>query len=105
MLKFIGGVSNESIVDIVGKVVKVKKPVKSCTVSDIELQILKFYVISRSDSVLPFQLEDACRKVENHREIESEDEDVKEPVDGKMPIVKLKIRLDNRIIDLRTPAN
>ena len=63
MINFVNAIHLESIVDIVGKVKKAEKPVESCTQKDIELDIIKIYLISSATSVLPFQMEDACRKV------------------------------------------
>lgn len=97
MIKFIGGVEKESIVDITGILKAVDQEIKTCSIKNYELQIKKFIVVSRSSNVLPFQLEDATRKVIREGEEES-------TVDG-LPTVKLNTRLDNRYIDMRTPAN
>jgi aspartyl-tRNA synthetase len=71
MINFVDAIHLESIVDIVGKVKKAEKPVESCTQKDIELDIIKIYLISSATSVLPFQMEDACRKV--NPELEEDD--------------------------------
>lgn len=97
MLKFIGGVEKESIVDITGMLKAVEQEIKTCSIKTLELQIKKFIVVNRSANVLPLQLEDASRKIIR----EGEDE---RSADGQ-PIVKLATRLDNRYIDMRTPAN
>ena len=97
MIKFMGKVPNESVIDIYAKIKKLKKPVKSCSIQNIELGVDAFYVLSRAKNVLPFQMEDAMRR-ENRTE---EEENAK---DAKI-VVNLKTRLDNRILDLRTPAN
>jgi len=61
--------------------------------------------------MLPFQLEDASRKVENQAEEDEEQKDVggapkeEEKGEGKQSVVKQDVRLNNRIIDLRVPAN
>jgi len=60
-----GGVPSESIVDITGKVVKPEKPIDSCS-QQVELQILKFFVVNRATSRLPLQILDASRKVTNN---------------------------------------
>ncbi len=93
MIKYIGKIPNESIVDITGSVKKLKKPIKNCSVSDLEISIQKFHVVSRSKNVLPFQMEDATRDESKNTE------------DEKMPIVSLKTRLDHRIMDMRTPSS
>ena len=60
-----GGVPSESIVDIIGKVVKPEKPIDSCS-QQVELQIIKFFVVNRATSRLPLQILDASRKVTNN---------------------------------------
>lgn len=118
MITYMSDVPCESIVDIVGKVAKPGKPIQSCT-QQVELQIVKFYVVNRASNRLPLQIADASRKVD-HNEFDPEEEDEptkevaaeeKKPEEKKgkhekeeAPIVKMKTRLDNRIIDLRTTA-
>lgn len=97
MLKFIGGVERESIVDVTGTLKAVNAEIKTCSIKTVELQIAKFVVVNRSANVLPLQLEDASRKIIRDGEEEKS-------ADG-MPVVKLATRLDNRYIDMRTPAN
>lgn len=53
MLKFIGGVTSESVVDVWAEVVKPEQEVQSCT-QKVELKIVKFFVVSRSLPQLPF---------------------------------------------------
>lgn len=60
-IKYIQKISNESIVDIYGKVKKLEKPVEGCSIKGLEVNIEKCYVVSRSKNVLPFQMEDAER--------------------------------------------
>lgn len=62
MIKYMGGVPVESIVDITGKVVKPEKPIESCS-QQVELQIVKFFVVNRASPRLPLQILDASRKV------------------------------------------
>ena len=59
------GVPNESVVDLVGKVQIPQKPIESCT-QQIEIEILKFFVVNRADTRLPLQISDASRKVTNN---------------------------------------
>lgn len=75
MLHFIGGVSKESIVDVEAEVKKVEKEVKKCSIYQFELGILRFLVVNRSHNVLPFQLEDASRKVENKNDEFAEEQE------------------------------
>jgi hypothetical protein len=59
MVKFISDLTLESIVDIQGLVVPAN--VKSCSCSDIEIQIQRVYAVSRAPVVLPFSQDDASR--------------------------------------------
>jgi aspartyl-tRNA synthetase len=95
LIDFISSLSHESIVDIQGTLVSAK--VKSCTQHNVELQIKKAFVVSRAPSTLPFLLEDAARS----------EEDVETTKDSSRPMhgVSQDIRLDNRWLDLRVPAN
>jgi len=86
-VKYASKLTPESIVDVYGKVQTVPKPVESASQKDVELVVTRLYGISISYPILPFQLDDASRKE-----------------DGKVH-VGTDIRLDNRWIDLRTPAN
>jgi aspartyl/asparaginyl-tRNA synthetase len=79
-------IKRESIVRIIGKVVKVTTPIKATTFSHIELQINDFEVISESHK-LPITVIDCSRKAS-------------EPL-----YVGQKERLDNRVLDLRTLQN
>lgn len=88
MIKFIGSCPKESIVDINGTVVKAEVPIESCTQKNLEIQGLTFRVVSEAVPQLPLQIDDATR-----------------PVDGHGPVVNQDTRLNNRILDLRTPTN
>ena len=137
MINFVKAIHLESIVDVDAKVKKAEQPIESCTQKNIELDILKIYLISSATSVLPFQMEDACRKVnpeleeddyvgeekkeEEKKEEEKKEEHKKDKKDKKKEkkekkeekgekgekkdiVVKMKTRLDNRVMDLRVPA-
>ncbi|KAI8848013.1 hypothetical protein BC829DRAFT_394869 [Chytridium lagenaria] len=93
MLKFASDISSESLVLLEATVVEPKEPVKSCTVQEVELKVIKLHVISQSVPRLPFSLEDASRPEED---FEKDDSYVK---------VHLNTRLDNRVMDLRTITN
>uniref|UniRef100_A0ABD2X8K1 Aspartate--tRNA ligase, cytoplasmic n=1 Tax=Trichogramma kaykai TaxID=54128 RepID=A0ABD2X8K1_9HYME len=93
VVKFISGVSKESIIDVHAKVQNVPKPVESCTQKDVELLIEEFLVMSLAEPQLPLQIEDAARPVT---------EDDENNLNIK---VNQDTRLDNRVLDLRTPAN
>lgn len=95
LIKFVGGIPLETIVDIMGVVAAAD--VKSCTQNNVELQIRKIYTVSRAPVVLPFLLEDASR---SQAEIDA-------TVDTPRPLVGVaqELRLNNRWLDLRVPAN
>ena len=78
MLKYMGNIPPESIVDLTGKVVKPQKPIESCS-QQVELQILKCFVVNRSTNRLPLQILDASRKVTTKEfDVNEEDEEKKE---------------------------
>lgn len=93
MVKFISAVTKESIVDVQAKVQKVPNPIESCTQKDVEIHVEQFFVVSGSEPQLPLQIEDAARPI-------NEDD----PTNLNIK-VNQDTRLDNRILDLRTPAN
>lgn len=122
-LKFVAKVPPESVVDVFGEVVK--GDVKSVSQGKIEVQATKFFVVSQSVPVLPFQLEDAARlgsypveEAKTEEAAPAEEEKGKGKKDKKKKkeekpkakkdqviLVGQDIRLDNRWLDLRTPAN
>jgi aspartyl-tRNA synthetase len=65
MIGYMAAVSNESVVDITGVVVKPGKPIASTT-QQVELHITKFFVVNRATNRLPLQIADASRKVLNN---------------------------------------
>jgi len=100
IIKFAGSLSKETIIDVKGKVVKAD--VKSCTQGDVELAIQRLYVISRADVGLPLQIDDASRS--EAEIVESERKHAAGEMDGAYVRVGTDTRLDNRIIDMRVPA-
>ena len=110
MIRFLKTISKESIVDIKGVVTAVEKPVEGCSISEYELQIVDVFCLSRSRPVLPFQIEDATRRLtaEETAEMDNEEIPVKEGEEKKTTsgaIVGLHTRLNNRVLDLRTRTN
>lgn len=107
LIDCIGITSKESIIDIVGTVIKPEQAIESCT-QQVEVQVQKFFVISRADQNLPFLIEDASNPMDqdafNKADVDGNDEkeEIKEQA---LPTVSLKKRLDTRILDLRVPAN
>nr|CAG4708718.1 unnamed protein product [Naegleria fowleri] len=107
MAKYAQKLTKESIVQMVGKVVKVEQEITSATQKDVEVQIHKIYCISTATG-LPIQIED-CMKVETKEEQMkanmAELEEAKAEEEGTGPkAVGQKLRLDNRVIDMRAPA-
>lgn len=62
MVKFVGCLPLESIVDVEGEVSSTKQPIESCSQKNIELNITQIFLTVESTNILPFQLEDANRK-------------------------------------------
>jgi aspartyl/asparaginyl-tRNA synthetase len=98
--KFAEKLSPESVVDVYGVVVKAFKPVTSTTQQEVELSARRLYCVSASHPVLPFQIEDAARRAPTEAE-----EKANEGKESKVITVGTDLRLDNRWVDLRTPAN
>ncbi|CAM9132998.1 unnamed protein product [Chrysoparadoxa australica] len=95
LIKYVGGLPLEAVVDVYGELAAAD--VKSCTVADMELVMERCHAVSRADAMLPFLVEDAAR---------SEDEvEASQLTDRPYPRLGQELRLDNRWLDLRTPAN
>ena len=98
MVKWCVGVNVNSFVKVSGLVKKPNPPVASATVSNLEVHITKIYLVSQAAEQIPMQVKDAERPPP-----ESSEEG---QVDAEgAPIVTLKTRLDNRVIDLQTECN
>ena len=95
MVKFGASITKESVVDVEGVVQKAEVPIESCSLKDRELVVTSLFVVSPAAARLPLQLEDASRP-----ELKEGEAD-----DGLNIRVNQDTRLDNRILDLRTPAN
>ncbi|XP_055702348.1 aspartate--tRNA ligase, cytoplasmic [Phlebotomus papatasi] len=93
MVKFSGNIHKESIVDLRAKAISVPTKIESCTEQSLELSVLEIYVVSAAKAQLPLQIEDAARP-----------ENPDDP-EGLHIRVNQDTRLDNRVLDLRTPAN
>ena len=81
MINFVNSLHLESIVDVEAKVKKAEKPVESCTQKDIELDITSIFLVIDATNVLPFQMEDACRKV--NPELEEDDYNAQQVQEAK----------------------
>jgi len=95
MIKYLKTLTEESIVDLEG--VLVDADVRSCSVQNYELTIKRIHSVSAASSQLPFLIEDAARS----------EEEVEASQDTERPYPRLgqELRLDNRWMDLRVPAN
>ncbi|CAH2084217.1 unnamed protein product [Euphydryas editha] len=92
MVKFTGNITKESIVDVQALVVRTAAPVEACSVRGVELAARQLWRVSAARAQLPLLVEDAARQ-------ETDDPE------GLKIRVNQDTRLDNRVLDLRTPAN
>lgn len=101
MTKWASQLPSETIVQVAGTVSKVAKPIESSTVTnkDAEVKINQIHVISKvaPSAPQPFYVDDATR---SEAEIEAS-----QKTDRPMPGIPIDLRLDNRILDLRTTTN
>ncbi|KAH0563295.1 hypothetical protein GP486_002135 [Trichoglossum hirsutum] len=114
MVKWAGSINSESIVIVHGLVQTTPEPIKSASISDLEIHIQKIFVIAEAEPQLPIQLEDASRPEplasESNAPLVSDSVDdeatreVQLDASGR-PVVTLNSKLNNRVIDLRTLTN
>lgn len=95
MINYLKSLTEESIIDLEGTIAEAD--VKSCSVKTIELNIQRIHAVSKADAQLPFLIEDASR---SEKEIEES-----QNTDRPFPRLGQELRLDNRWMDLRAPAN
>jgi aspartyl-tRNA synthetase len=97
MVRYASAIPKESIVDVEGVLVAAKEPIASCTQSQVELKVRGVWAISRAAGALPFELSDAARS----------DAEVAAAAEKGELLCKVEqnVRLDNRALDLRTPAS
>jgi len=99
MVKWATSVSVNSFVRVTALVKKTPAPVESASIKDYELHIRKIYLISPAMQMLPVQPKDIERPPP-----EGNVEEGATDATG-MPVVTLKTRLDNRVIDLQSECN
>ena len=110
MVEFCRRISRESLVEIKGLVHVPDAPIKKCT-QQVELLIKEIWVVHKSVSRLPLNIDDASNVVLNQEDEDDEkiEEEKKQTKDEKGKkktiIVSQNTRLDNRILDLRVPTN
>merc|ERR1712238_419736 len=95
MIKYLKSLTEESVIDIEG--ILEKADVKSCSVQSIEVKIQRIHSVTKAASVLPFLVEDASRS--------DTEVDASQDTDRPFPRLGQELRLDNRWMDLRAPAN
>jgi len=93
MVKFASNINKETIIDVIGKVCNVPKKIEACSQSLVEIHVKEIWVVSEAKSQLPLLIEDAARPVKDDDQ------------EGLNIRVNQDTRLDNRVLDLRTPAN
>ncbi len=96
MLNYLKTLTVESIIDLEGTIVGGAN-VKSCSVQNVELNIERIHTVTKAQAQLPFLVEDAARSEE---EVEASQD-----TDRPFPRLGQELRLDNRWMDLRAPAN
>jgi nondiscriminating aspartyl-tRNA synthetase len=95
MIKYLKSLTAESVIDIEGTLVDAE--VRSCSIQNVELSVGRIHSVSPASAQLPFLVEDAARS----------EEEVEASQDTERPFPRLgqELRLDNRWMDLRVPAN
>ncbi|EFN75459.1 Aspartyl-tRNA synthetase, cytoplasmic [Harpegnathos saltator] len=96
MIKFISNITKESIIDVEGMVKSSPIKIESCSQKDVEIELKCVFVISAAKPQLPLQIEDAARPINEMDEMDESTLNIR---------VNQDTRLDNRVLDLRTPAN
>ncbi|XP_070517183.1 aspartate--tRNA ligase, cytoplasmic isoform X1 [Cardiocondyla obscurior] len=94
MIKFISNITKESIIDVMAVVMSVPSKIESCSQKNVEVHLKEVFVVSAAKPQLPLQIEDAARPAGNETDETALNVRVNQDT-----------RLDNRILDLRTPAN
>ncbi|KAF6020844.1 DARS [Bugula neritina] len=89
MVKFVAAITKESIIDVCAVVKTTPNKIESCSQQDVELHVKQVWVASASEARLPLQIEDAARP----------------DTDDGLATVGADVKLDNRILDLRTSTN
>lgn len=101
MTKWAASLTPESIVQVEGTISKVPKPIESSTVTvkDAEIKIERMFVVVPVtwEGQLPFFVDDATRS--------DADIEASQSTARPLPPIALDTRLDNRVLDLRTPTN
>ncbi|KAH9858604.1 aspartyl-tRNA synthetase cytoplasmic [Lenzites betulinus] len=97
MVRWAEGLAREAIVLVEGVVQRPppsQENVHSTTIHEYEIMISKLHVVSAPSTALPYQVEDVSRPKEYY-----------EREDAQFVKVGERTRLDNRVLDLRSPAS
>lgn len=118
MINFASGISRESIIEVFGKVKRSPVKIESCSQKDVELELTEVFVVSRSDPMLPVQIDDLTRsdadvaaEMEKLALKEAKEKSKKKGKGDSDAPTALTIRVDqdtrlnHRVIDLRTVTN
>lgn len=112
MNKNIFSISKESIIDIHVRPVTAAAKIEFCTEQNLELIILEIFLVSPAKPQLPLQIEDASRPEHNDVSVRVSDSLFRnqqrfltQDAEALRIRVNQDTRLDNRVLDLRTPAN
>jgi aspartyl/asparaginyl-tRNA synthetase len=95
MIQYLKSLTVESVIDIEGTLEE--SHVKSCSIKKVELKIGRIHSVAKAAAILPFLVEDASRS--------EEEVDASQETDRPFPRLGQELRLDNRWMDLRAPAN
>lgn len=95
MIKYLKTLTQESIIDLEGTLVE--SDVRSCSVQTVEIKISRIHSVAKANAILPFLVEDAAR---SEAEVDASQE-----TERPFPRLGQELRLDNRWMDLRAPAN
>lgn len=95
MIKYLKSLTEESVIDVEG--VLESAEVRSCSVQTMEVKIQRVHSVTKAAPILPFLVEDAAR---SEAEI-----DASQGTERPFPRLGQELRLDNRWMDLRAPAN
>ena len=94
MIRFIGNLNKESIVDITGELVKPEQPIESCSNTIVEMTCPKIFCVSRSIQI-PLEISDLSR---------SEVDIDNAPADKQYSKVNQDTRLDLSLIHISEPT-
>ena len=106
MVEYCRRIPRESMVQIKGVVQVPENPIKKCS-QPVEVLIKEIWTLHKSEPRLPFNLDDASNLVKDQTKEDHQDDEEDKQESGKKKeiIIGQNVRLDNRIVDLRVPAN